>query len=68
MAEFDEFDEFEESVPIFVPDTNVEFFNFPGLCHWNMSVQCSDKMACYHCGWNPAIDRARREKFREELV
>jgi hypothetical protein len=53
--------------PIYVPNTDLQYYNFPGVCRYNLGVACNDKEVCYHCGWNPAIERIRKAKNREAL-
>lgn len=38
---------------------------FAGECYFNAGVACTDKK-CERCGWNPAVDKARRKKTRRK--
>lgn len=51
--------------------------NATGSCYWNHEIDCSvgqvvqrhpelsDVLRCSKCGWNPDIERKRREEVRE---
>lgn len=33
-------------------------------CTYRNHVVCADKTKCPHCGWNPEVEKARKEKLR----
>lgn len=36
------------------------------ICHHNPECRC-DQKACYRCGWNPKVAKARSEKILRKL-
>lgn len=35
----------------------------PGDCLYNVGVNCGNHANCDKCGWNPAVEKARKEKL-----
>ena len=59
----------DEDMPVFVPRTDISFPNSRnGLCHYNDSVMCMERIDCNKCGWNPVVARQRSYKIRKELL
>lgn len=52
---------------IFVPNTDMKYYDFPGICRYNLNISCTEKQSCYHCGWNPVISAKRVQKIREAM-
>ena len=44
---------------------------FDGCCIWREpgAVNCyyADRVFCYKCGWNPAVEDERKERIRTEM-
>lgn len=66
---FDEFDAFgDELDAIWAGKVDpTQFGSKHGLCRFNTSVNCKESN-CARCGWNPAVDKARRIKTVERLA
>lgn len=63
-------DEYKDELdPVFVPDTTRYVFNPKStVCHFNNSVDCTDKKRCPKCGWNPAVAEIRAREIRRRLA
>lgn len=42
-------------------------YSFIGICFFNTEVDCIKKDNCAKCGWNPEVEKVRKEKNRKKL-
>lgn len=37
-----------------------------GNCRYNIGIECDNRSMCDKCGWNPKVEKERKEKLREK--
>lgn len=35
-------------------------------CRFNKHIDCTKKDECWHCGWNPEVEKMRKKKLIDE--